>query len=81
MYHLRINDTSLFFHYWISVAEWFENADITDKIYLNTVDGENFYLFQIVGKGELWFTNESIVEMGDDYVSNVLKQITFENLR
>lgn len=79
MYHLRINNKSLFFHYWMSVAEYFENAGITDKIYLNTVTGKDFYLFQIVGIGEIWVTNKSLIERGDDYVSIQLEQIKFQD--
>lgn len=79
MYHLRINNTSLFFHYWVSVAEWFENAGITDKVYLSTVTGKDFYLFQIVGIGEIWVTNKSLLERGDDYVSIQLSQIKFQD--
>lgn len=79
MYHLRINNKSLFFHYWISVAEYFEDRDITDKIYLNTPEGYNFYLFQIVGMGELRINNPSLCEKGDDYVTIELEQITFQD--
>ena len=81
MYHLRMNDTSLFFHYWMSVAEFFEEAGITDKTYLTTTEGDKFYLYQIVGKGELWFNNECLIEMGDDYVSIELEQITFQDTK
>lgn len=81
MYHLRINDTSLFFHYWMSVAEFFEEAGITDKTYLTTTEGHNFYLYQIVGMGELWLTNECIVERGDTYVSIELEQIKFQDTK
>ncbi len=78
MYHLRINDTSLFFQYWMDVVDFFHNAGITPETeYLTTTEGHNFYLFQIVGMGELWLTNECIVEMGDTYVSIELEKIEF----
>jgi hypothetical protein len=78
MYHLRINDTSLFFQYWIDVVDFFHNAGITPETeYLNTVERHNFYLFQIVGMGELWITNECLVERGDEYVSIELEKIEF----
>ena len=78
MYHLRINDSSLFFEYWMDVVDFFINAGLTTETeYLNTTEGHNFYLFQIVGMGELWITNECIVEMGDEYVSIELEKIQF----
>jgi len=78
MYHLRINDSSLFFEYWMDVVDFFINAGLTPETeYLNTTEGHNFYLFQIVGMGELWITNECIVEMSDEYVSIELEKIQF----
>jgi hypothetical protein len=78
MYHLRINDSSLFFEYWMDVVDFFTNAGLTPETeYLNTTEGHNFYLFQIVGMGELWITNECIVERGDEYVSIELEKIQF----
>ena len=78
MYHLRINDSSLFLEYWMDVVDFFINAGLTPETeYLNTTEGHNFYLFQIVGMGELWITNECIVEMGDEYVSIELEKIQF----
>ena len=78
MYHLRISDSSLFFEYWMDVVDFFINAGLTPETeYLNTTEGHNFYLFQIVGMGELWITNECIVEMGDEYVSIELEKIQF----
>jgi hypothetical protein len=78
MYHLRINDSSLFFEYWMDVVDFFINAGLTPETeYLNTTEGHNFYLFQIVGMGELWITNECIVERGDEYVSIELEKIQF----
>jgi len=54
----------------MDVVDFFINAGLTPETeYLNTTEGHNFYLFQIVGMGELWITNECIVEMGDEYVS------------
>ena len=78
MYHLRINDSSLFFEYWMDVVDFFTNAGLTPETeYLNTTEGHDFYLFQIVGMGELWITNECIVERGDEYVSIELEKIQF----
>lgn len=79
MYHLRINNKSLFFHYWMSVAEYFEDRNITDKIYLQTTDNEDFYLYQIVGMGELHIKNPSLCEKGDDYATIELEQIKFSD--
>lgn len=78
MYHLRINDTSLFFEYWMDVVDFFTNAGLTPETeYLHTEEGYNFYLFQIVGMGELRLKNECLIEMGDDYVSIELEKIEF----
>ena len=80
MYHLRINDTSLFFEYWMDVADFFTNAGLTPETeYLHTEEGHDFYLFQIVGMGELRLKNECLIEMGDDYVSIELEKIQFYN--
>lgn len=80
MYHLRINDTSLFFEYWMDVADFFTNAGLTPETeYLHTDEGHDFYLFQIVGMGELRLKNECLIEMGDDYVSIELEKIQFYN--
>ena len=80
MYHLRINDSSLFFEYWMDVVDFFINAGLTPETeYLNTTEGHNFYLFQIVGMGELRLKNECLIEMGDDYVSIELEKIQFYN--
>jgi hypothetical protein len=80
MYHLRINDTSLFFEYWMDVVDFFTNAGLTPETeYLHTEEGYNFYLFQIVGMGELRLKNECLIEMGDDYVSIELEKIQFYN--
>ncbi len=81
MYHLRSNNKSLFFHYWMSVAEYFEDKGIHDKIYLRTDDNLDFYLFQIVGMGELRILNPSLCERGDDYVSIELEQIKFSDTK
>ena len=78
MYHLRINDTSLFFQYWMDVVDFFHNAGIVPETeYLHTEEGYDFYLFQIVGMGELRLKNECLIEMGDDYVSIELEKIEF----
>jgi hypothetical protein len=80
MYHLRINDSSLFFEYWMDVADFFTNAGLTPETeYLHTDEGHDFYLFQIVGMGELRLKNECLIEMGDDYVSIELEKIQFYN--
>ena len=80
MYHLRINDTSLFFQYWIDVVDFFHNAGITPETeYLHTEEGYNFYLFQIVGMGELRLKNICLIERGDDYVSIELEKIEFHS--
>ena len=79
MYHLRINNKSLFFHYWMSVAEYFEDRGITDKIYLHTDEDQDFYLYQIVDMGELRILNASLCEKGDDYVTIELERITYED--
>ena len=78
MYHLRINDSSLFFEYWMDVVDFFTNAGLTPETeYLHTDEGHDFYLFQIVGMGELRLKNECLIEMGDDYVSIELEKIQF----
>ena len=78
MYHLRINDSSLFFEYWMDVVDFFINAGLTPETeYLNTTEGYNFYLYQIVGMGELRLKNECLIEMGDEYVSIELEKIQF----
>ena len=78
MYHLRINDSSLFFEYWMDVVDFFTNAGLTPETeYLFTGDGDMFYLYQIVGMGELRLKNECLIEMGDDYVSIELEKIQF----
>lgn len=78
MYHLRINDTSLFFEYWMDVVDFFTNAGLTPETeYLTTTEDYNFYLFQIVDMGELRLKNECLIEMGDDYVSIELEKIQF----
>ena len=52
MYHLRINDTSLFFEYWMDLVDFFTNAGLTPETEcLHTDEGYDFYLFQIVGMG------------------------------
>ena len=80
MYHLRINDSSLFFEYWMDVVDFFTNAGLTPETeYLHTDEGHDFYLFQIVGMGELRLKNECLIEMGDDYVSIELEKIQFYN--
>jgi len=80
MYHLRINDTSLFFEYWMDLVDFFINAGLTPETeYLHTDEGHDFYLFQIVGMGELRLKNECLIEMGDDYVSIELEKIKFTN--
>ena len=82
MYHLRINDKSLFFHYWTGVLEYFENKGLTDKDYLNTAFGDyNFYLHQIVDMGVLHIKNPSLCEEGDDYVIIELEQIKFSDTK
>jgi hypothetical protein len=65
----------------MGVVDYFEYRDITDKIYLNTPEGYNFYLFQIVGMGELRIKNPSLCEKGDDYVTIELEQITFQDTK
>ena len=78
MYHLRINHTSLFFEYWMDVVDFFTNAGLTPETeYLHTEEGYDFYLFQIVGMGELRLKNECLIEMGRDYVSIELEKIEF----
>jgi len=80
MYHLRINDSNLFFEYWMDVVDFFTNAGLTPETeYLHTDEGHDFYLFQIVGMGELRLKNECLIEMGDDYVSIELEKIQFYN--
>jgi len=80
MYHLRINDSNLFFEYWMDVVDFFTNAGLTPETeYLHTDEGHDFYLFQIVGMGDLKLTNECLIEMGDDYVSIELEKIQFYN--
>ena len=82
MYHLRINDSSLFFEYWMDVADFFTNAGLTPETeYLHTDEGHDFYLFQIVGMGELRLKNECLIEMGDDYVSIELEKIQFHKIK
>ena len=88
MYHLRINDKSLFFHYWMGVVEYFENKGLTDKDYLNTayrggayIGNYNFYLHQIVDMGVLHIKNPSLCEEGDDYVIIELEQIKFSDTK
>lgn len=77
MYHLRINNKSLFFLYWMSVAEYFEDRAIYDNIRLHTDEDAHLYLYQIVGMGELRILNPSLCEKGDDYVTIELEQLTF----
>ena len=78
MYHLRINDSSLFFEYWMDVVDFFTNAGLIPDIeFLQTERGDNYYLFQIVDMGELRIKNECLIEMGDDYVSIELEKIQF----
>lgn len=77
MYHLRINNKSLFFLYWMSVVEYFEDRGIHDRIYLHTDEDAHLYLYQIVGMGELRILNPSLCEKGDDYVTIELEQLTF----
>jgi len=80
MYHLRINDSNLFFEYWMDVVDFFTNAGLTPETeYLHTDEGHDFYLFQIVGMGDLKLKNECLIEMGDDYVSIELEKIQFYN--
>ena len=82
MYHLRINDSSLFFEYWMDVVDFFTNAGLTPETeYLHTDEGHDFYLFQIVGMGELRLKNECLIEMGDDYVSIELEKIQFHKIK
>ena len=82
MYHLRINDSSLFFEYWMDVVDFFTNAGLTPDIeFLQTERGDNYYLFQIVGMGELRLKNECLIEMGDDYVSIELEKIQFHKIK
>ena len=82
MYHLRINDTSLFFEYWMDLVDFFTNAGLTPETeYLHTDEGHDFYLFQIVGMGELRLKNECLIEMGDDYVSIELEKIQFHKIK
>jgi len=82
MYHLRINDSNLFFEYWMDVVDFFTNAGLTPETeYLHTDEGHDFYLFQIVGMGELRLKNECLIEMGDDYVSIELEKIQFHKIK
>jgi hypothetical protein len=62
----------------MDVVDFFTNAGLTPETeYLHTDEGHDFYLFQIVGMGELRLKNECLIEMGDDYVSIELEKIQF----
>jgi len=64
----------------MDVVDFFTNAGLTPETeYLHTEEGHDFYLFQIVGMGELRLKNECLIEMGDDYVSIELEKIKFSN--
>ena len=64
----------------MDVVDFFTNAGLTPETeYLHTDEGHDFYLFQIVGMGELRLKNECLIEMGDDYVSIELEKIQFYN--
>jgi hypothetical protein len=64
----------------MDLVDFFINAGLTPETeYLHTDEGHDFYLFQIVGMGELRLKNECLIEMGDDYVSIELEKIKFTN--
>jgi hypothetical protein len=66
----------------MGVVEYFEDKGIPDKVYLTAaISGDTFYLYQIVDMGEMWITNPSLVEKGDDYVTIELEQIKFEDTK
>lgn len=80
-YCLVINSSPLFFKSLESVRKWFIECGVEDV--LVSVEEDVVYsldnLEYLVGFGEIEIENECMIEMGDDYCSISLEEITFED--
>jgi len=79
-YCLVVNSSPLFFKSLDSVKSWFKKCGVKKRLELDDeeyVDLDN--LESIVGDEEIEIYNECMIEMGDDYCSISLEEITFED--
>ena len=80
-YHLKVNEHSLFFKSLDGVKSWFIKCGVKKRLvgYKKYVDLDN--LESIVGneKIEIYFENEDMCEMGEEYGSIGLYEIVFED--
>ncbi len=76
-YCLQLNGSNNFFQYWEGVTGFFAKAGLEEK--LMDDQGEEYFLHEIVGEGELRIINECLCERGDDYITIDLQEIIYQD--